>query len=273
MDLLFHILIAVLVFYTILCAGLFFTQRKLLYYPSMNLKDPHHYGLLDVDVVRLETEDDITITAWHIPPKHSHAVTLIYFHGNAGHIGDRAGKLQAFADLGMGVLAVSYRGYGSSGGTPTEEGLYEDARAAIRHLQSLEIPNEQIVLFGESLGSGIAIQMATEFPIFAAVLEAPYTSVANRAQELYPFVPAKLLLQDHFNSEAKIGQVTIPLFFFHGEKDTIMPVAHGKRLFEQANEPKEAIYYPQFGHSDFDSEVIAKDILAFIEKHQEQDKN
>ncbi|MBY0408120.1 MAG: alpha/beta hydrolase, partial [Rickettsiales bacterium] len=194
--------------------------------------------------------------------------TIVYFHGNASHMGNRAGKYQAFADKGFGVLAVSYRGYGKSTGAPTELGLYEDARAALAYVsENLHTPLSQVLIYGESLGSGVAVQMACEHEIGALVLEAAYLSVAQRAAELYPYIPVNWLIKDGFHSIRKIGKVKAPLLLFHGELDETIPFAHGKALFEAAPSVKQSHYFPHVGHNDFDSALISEHVLGFAIAH------
>lgn len=261
-----NIITILLVVYLMLCLTLYVAQRKLLYIPSHDLLTPEHYGIKNIHAITFSTEDGITLTSWFKKPETDEPV-ILYFHGNAGHLGDRSEKYQRFADAGFGLLALSYRGYGTSQGKPSEKGLYHDARAAINYLASQNIPSKQIILYGESLGSGVAVQMATEYDIRAIVLEAPYTSVANRAQELYPYVPAKWLLKDKFNSIKKIKQVNAPLLIFHGKMDNVIPFRHGMTLFDAANTPKEKITFDHTGHTDFDSHTLIKHIGMFLDSH------
>lgn len=222
------------------------------------MEHPAQYGLDGAEVISLRTADDITITAWYVPPPTPDSPVVAYFHGNAGNISGRSEKLALLKAQGLGIMAITYRGYGSSGGSPTEAGLYEDARSAMRYLLEHNIAIDHITLYGESLGSGVAVQMATEFPVHALVLEAPYTSISRRAAERYPYIPVHWLLKDHFNSIAKIRQIHCPLLIFHGEKDETIPVVHGKRLFEAAKEPKTLHLYPEVDHTQFDLPEITR---------------
>lgn len=263
MTLLYSALILVAAIYACINLFLFVYQRNLLYHPVKELAGPHNYGIYEGQLVKLTTEDSIKISAWYVPPKHNEPV-MVYLHGNAGNLGDRAEKLKSFVKHGLGMLAVSYRGYGDSEGSPSEKGLYNDARAAINYLKSQGINTKDTFLYGESLGSGVAIQMATEYELKAIVLEAPYTSIANRAQELYPYVPVKLLLLDKFDSLSKIGRVKEPVLIFHGYLDEVMPIIHGRRMLEAASEPKEARFYENKGHTDFDWNELADQTYRFI---------
>ncbi len=264
---LISLLLAVLAVYLALVGYLFVRQRTLLYYPDTNIESPQQYGLAGF-AEHFVPSDGETIQLWYRQPLKGFPI-IVYFHGNASHLGNRAGIYTALADKGFGVLAVSYRGYGKSTGTPSEEGFYYDARAALRFLtQEKNIPISRVLLFGESLGSGVAVQMAVEYPVAGLILQAPFTSVVTRAAELYFYIPVRLLLQDKFDSLSKIGKVKAPLLLFHGELDTVIPVNHGKTLFEAANQPKQAFFFPHVAHNDFDSSLISAHVLDFAKQYQ-----
>jgi len=260
-------LIKLLVIYTLIALGMYLFQRRLLYLPSDVPQYPTSRTLEQIDHQRLTTEDGEQIIIWSHPAQNSEP-TVVYFHGNAGSVENRIDKYRALTDQGFGLLALSYRGYGGSTGTPTEQGLYTDARTIIQHALAQGIPTHDIVLYGESLGSGVAVQMATEYPVGAVVLEAPYTSVAGRAKELYPWLPVEWLIKDRFDSIKKVAQIEAPVLIFHGEMDTTMPVHHGKTLFEAASEPKKAFFYPEIGHTDFDIPTLAKETAHFVHQYR-----
>ena len=255
--------LAILVYVGIL-VGMALFQRSLMYFPKGAVREPAQYGLPHAEDIRLITDDGIRIQAWYQPATENRP-TLLYFHGNAGHLGERAEKLATFADRGFGFLLVSYRGYGKSEGQPSEQGLYTDGRAGMAYLrESLGLSLADILLYGESLGSGIAVELATAFPVAGLILEAPYTSVENRAAELYPFIPVRWLIKDRFDSIGKIAQVTTPLLLFHGHKDRTMPVRHGRALLAAANDPKCGVFYPKVGHTDFDYTALADELEQFV---------
>jgi fermentation-respiration switch protein FrsA (DUF1100 family) len=247
-------------------AYLYICQRNLLYHPIVEMTAPANYGIEDTKLVKLKTVDNIEIVTWYHAPHHGHPV-MLYLHGNAGNLADRAEKLKVFIGKGMGMLAISWRGFGGSGGHPTEEGLYNDARAAIKYLLDNGVELNDIFLYGESLGSGVAVQMAIEFKVRALVLEAPYDSISGRAAELYPYIPVKLLLKDHFDSIDKIGKVHIPLLIFHGYLDDVMPIAHGRKLMMAANEPKQMRIFEHTKHTDFNFDTISQMTYDFVEKY------
>jgi fermentation-respiration switch protein FrsA (DUF1100 family) len=249
----------------LICVGMFVLQRRLMYHPERGLLAPSEYHLSGVREVTLTSTDGTRIGAW-VRPAAEGFPTVVYFHGNAGNLAFRASKFDAFLHAGLGLVAIEYRGFGKSDGVPSEDGIYDDARAAMRYAHdTLHLAPERIVLYGESLGTGVAVQMATEYKVAALVLEAPYTSVENRAAELYPYLPVRWLLRDKFYSERKIKNVHVPLLILHGEADAVIPVTHGRRLYALANEPKTLIVYPHINHTDFDTLQLTKDLFAFLQ--------
>lgn len=254
----------VITLYSGIIAFMAIFQRKLLYFPDKKIGDPEIYGISGFSEFFIKTEDNITIQAWYKPAKDSKP-TILYFHGNASHMGNRAGIYSAFAGRGFGVLSISYRGYGKSEGSPNEKGLYTDAQAAILFLtKENEISLNNIILYGESLGTGVAVQMAQEHNVKAVILQAPYTSVSGRAAEIYFFMPVRLVMLDHFDSLSKIANIKSPLLILHGELDTTIPIRHGKTLLEAAKTQKEAVFFHDVGHNNFDSAAIAENVMDFI---------
>lgn len=259
-----QIIFAAVTFYVLLALAMYVFQRKLMYFPNKTPSDPAACGLENITVFTTQARDGVTLIGWHTPVPDNFP-TLIYYHGNAANLGWRAAKFKAFTDAGFGLIAISYRGYGGSASTPTEAGLYEDARAALAYAaDTLSIPYDQIILYGESMGTGVAIHMATEYAVKGLVLEAPYISVLQRSKELYPFMPVRLLIKDIYHSESKIAQVKAPLLLLHGEKDRVIPVHHGRKILELANEPKRGVFYPDIGHTNFDAKEIAKELVDFV---------
>lgn len=238
--------------YLALMLLMFLLQRHIIYHPQKGMGKPESYGFIAAKEVEILTKDGERLIGWYAAPT-TKPQTIVYFHGNAGHLGDRAYKLHAFAESGYGVFSVSWRGYGSSTGRPTEVGLMEDARAAIKWLK---LSPENLVLYGESLGSGVAVRMATEFHARLVMLEAAYISVQKRGQELYGWLPVKYLLRDNFDSYHFIDKINAPLVMIHGDKDAVIPLSHGKTLFEKAVQPKKIYIYEGVGHTDFSMEQI-----------------
>jgi uncharacterized protein len=262
------ILTAVVVAYSALIGVLFLAQRSLMYQPSQDLGTPLSVGLSEMTQLTINTSDGLQLTSWYTPAKNNGRV-LIYFHGNAGHIGDRAFKVRPYIDAGYGAMLVGYRGYGGNPGAPTEDGLYLDAIATLQHLTDQDIPPARWVLYGESLGTGVAVEMARRFaiqgtPVNAVVLEAPFTSMADAAADHYPYVPARALVRDKFNSLAKIATIKTSLLVFHGDQDRVVAFAQGKTLFEAARDPKSFRRLDGAHHNDLYDFGAAKVVLEFL---------
>jgi len=254
--------------YVIIVAGLFFGQRSLLYFPDSAQPQLEQSQVQDMTPVTLRTGDGLELTSWYRQAADDKP-TIIYFHGNAGNIGYRDTKVRPYLDAGFGMLLVGYRGYGGNPGKPTEEGFYLDGRAALGLLRSRGILPERTVLYGESLGSGVAVQMAAELaaagtPAAALALESPLNSVADVAQAHYPFVPARLLVRDRFDSQAKIATVGAPLLVIHGEDDAVVPIRFGRKLFDAAVDPKEGKWIAGGNHNDLEDWGLSGLVIDFL---------
>lgn len=222
-------------------------QRYLLYYPNRDLKSPEFYELINFKVKTFQTADGIKITTWYKDPNNKEMPIIVYFHGNAGHLGFRSDRFRKLSDAGFGILALSYRGYGDSEGTPSEEGFYNDARTI---MDSVKEDKHKIIIYGESLGTGVATQMATEYKVSGLVLESPFTSVPDRAQQIYWWIPARFMVKDKFDNLSKIRSINnTPLLIIHGGKDTIVPLEHGKNLYNTAEKPRQFTSDENMGHS------------------------
>lgn len=259
----------VAVVYAVLIGAMFVFQRSLLYHPASSLPTPVESGVPEMRVVTLRTEDGLKLKSWYAPPTRNRPV-IVYFCGNAGHIGYRGFKARALLDAGFGVLLLSYRGFGGNPGEPTESGLFADGGAALSFLESEGIPPAKLVLFGESLGTGVAVhlafQQAQTTPVGAVVLETPYTSIADVAAAHYPFAPARWLLKDKFDAISKIKGISAPLFVFHARDDRVIPIRYGERLFEAASQPKEAEWYDVGGHEGLFDGGAAAQVVEFINR-------
>ena len=188
--------------------------------------------------------------AWHVPPRGDRPVVL-YLHGNGGALSHRAERFRTLTADGTGLVAVDYRGYGGSSGRPTEAGLLVDAETAYG-FAAAHYPAARIALWGESLGTGVAVALAAERPIGRLVLEAPFTSAVDLAARRYPFVPVRWLMKDQFRSDLRIAAVAAPLLVLHGARDTIVPIEYGERLFGLAREPKRFVRFAQGEHEYLD---------------------
>lgn len=253
--------------YVVLIAAMYLGQRKLLYHPDNVLNAPAAHGIAEVVPVRLTSTSGDSVTSWFRAAGTNKPI-IVYFHGNAGHIGDRGSKVRPYLEAGYGMLLVGYRGYGGNPGHPSEQGLYEDASTALDFLKRTGIAPDHWVLYGESLGTAVAVEMAVRYapssPVAAVVLEAPFSSMVDAAKSHYPYVPVNMLLRDRYDSISKIEQINSPLFIFHGDADKTVPQKLGKRLFDAAVEPKQATWIEQAGHNnlyDFDAD---KAVMEFI---------
>jgi fermentation-respiration switch protein FrsA (DUF1100 family) len=232
--------------YGALVVGLFFGQRKILFRCDAAEVDPAMIGL-KAEILRLKTEDGESLLAWRIPPAAGRPV-ILYFHGNAGGLDLRVERFRAMAKAGMGLLAIEYRGYASSTGSPTERGLKLDGEAAYAAAIASGVLPERIVPLGESLGSGIAVALAARHEVGALVLDSPYSSIADVAAATYWFVPVRALLRDPFHNDLLIGSVKAPTLIVHGTKDLVTPLRFGEKLFALANQPKEFWRVEGAGH-------------------------
>lgn len=254
------------VFYVSVLTLLYFFQRSLLYHPSSADVVPSSYGLNTVKLVRVTTEDGLHLAAWYGAAK-GELPTLVYFHGNAGHIGHRSEKIRPYLRVGFGILLLSYRGYGPNAGFPTEPRLYMDGRAALKYLADRGVPILKTVLYGESLGTGVVMELAQGVPFGAVVLEAPFSSVLDVAQHKFPFAPARFMVKDKFDSVAKAKRLRSPILVAHGVHDRIIPIRFGLRLFEVLPEPKVFKSYPAAGHNDLYEHDMPGDVIEFIRRN------
>jgi hypothetical protein len=242
---------------------LYFFQRSFVFEPSGALASPSEHGLDMVEVVTITTADGTRLTGWSAEPQAGRP-SILYFHGNAGNISTRADRFQKIVGSGFGLLAMSYRGYPDSEGSPSEAALFSDA---LEIFDWLAARTETIVIHGESLGTGVATYVATERPAAALVLEAPFTAALDVAQETYPWVPVALLMYDPFISRDRIGRVEEPLLIVHGTKDRVVPTDQGRRLFEAAGEPKQLAIFEGGIHSDLWDRELWPTVLEFLERN------
>jgi uncharacterized protein len=256
--------------YALAMGGLAFFQRDMIYHPSSLRIDPADAGVPEMVQTAIRTHDGFMVTGWYAPPKDRFKPTLVLFHGNAGTVANRAHKARTFMDAGYGVLLAGYRGYGGNPGSPSEEGLYADARAAMGWLISRGVPEGQIVVYGESLGTGVAVQMAVEHPnLVAVILEAPYTRLPDLAPAYLLPGLAEMVMLDRFDNLDKIGHLRQPLLIVHGGQDGVVPVAMGKQLKDRARLGVEGLFFPQAGHNDLWQHGADQKIVAFINRQIE----
>lgn len=236
-------------------ALLYLAQRSLLYFPERRRTLPSAVGLAEAEEVVLDTSDGERVIVWHVPPREGQPV-FVYFHGNGGALPWREERFRALIADGSGLVALSYRGYGGSSGRPTETGIVQDAVAAYAFAVA-RYPAERIVLWGESLGSALAIAVAAEKPVGHLVLEAPFTSAADVGIRYLWFVPVRLLMKDQFRADLCASRVRAPVLIVHGDNDAIVPIALGKRLYGLIQAPKRFVRIAGAGHNDLGVRAVA----------------
>lgn len=237
-------------------------QRRLMYFPDPTHTAPAMAGLPQAQELRLESIDGERLVAWHVPPRGERPV-ILYLHGNAGALNLRAGRFEWMIAEGDGLVALSYRGFGGSTGEPTEQGLINDALAAYDFAVA-RYPARRIVLWGESLGTAVAIALAAAREVGGVILDAPFTSIADVGAAAYPFAPVRWLIKDAFRSDRRIGKVRAPILVLHGERDAIVPIRFGERLYALAGEPKRMVRFPQGGHVDLDDHGAMNEVRNFV---------
>lgn len=229
MNFIFKCLIIFAVIYFAFCALVFFFQRKLIYIPSKDLSNYHILESLGMKEIWINS--GAKINAWFFLTK-SQSEIILYLHGNGGNVSHRAHKFAEIINRGYGLLAIDYRGYGKSSGSPTEWGLYEDAVAALNWLHDKNYNNQQIIIYGESIGTAVAIEVSQERNFNKIILESPLSSLVDVGKEIYPFLPVSFLLKDRYDSLAKLDKVNSPIFIFHGAEDSIIPEQQSYKLYQ-----------------------------------------
>ena len=267
-----QVFIVAAVVYVVVLVLMYVFQRNFLYYPDSNRPIRAESGVADMDEVHFTTADDLDLFAWAQAPRMADKPWVVMFHGNAGTIAERAFKARMLIDAGYGVMLVEYRGYGGNPGEPTEAGLLADARGALAYLGGQGAGGAQLVLYGESLGTGVAVAMAYEAaqagqPVAAVLLEAPFTAAVDVAAGHYPFLPARLMMKDHFDSMPRIQGIQAPLFVAHGALDRTIPQSQGRKLFKAAHEPKVALWLDGAGPGELFSHGLGAALLAFLKKY------
>jgi hypothetical protein len=243
--------------------ALFFAQRSLLFpIPQRVRTAPETAGFPEAEEHALATADGEKVIVWHVPARPDHPVVL-YFHGNGDYLAGFFGRFRDLISNGTGIVALSYRGYAGSSGWPSEAGLLQDAAAAYA-FAAARYNADRIVVWGFSLGTGVAVALAAERPVGRLILEAPYTSIADVAAATFRFVPVRWLIRDSFHSDARIGRVTAPLLIMHGARDSTIPIGLGERLFALSHEPKQFVRFPEGGHDNLGNYGAIETARQFI---------
>ena len=266
MKYLYLSLLSLLAVYLLVLLFIYFTQRNLLYHPGDNnyLDDKIQFSYKEVFI---EVDQDIKLKSWLIEKDLKKYKTLVFFHGNAGNLFNRVHKLNELHKLDINILIISWRGFSGNSGKPTEKNFYQDAQKSIEWLNSKGIESKKIILYGESLGTGVAVELAQKNIFNSIILESPFTSMAKTAKIYYPYLPVNLLLKDKYDSINKIHKITKPILIMHGMKDDLVPYIMSVELFNKANEPKYSFFPKNDNHMmDFNDELLNK-IRLFIKQH------
>jgi len=266
MKYLYFTVSSIIIAYIVVIIFVYFYQRNLLYHPSENnyQNDTIQFNYQEIFI---KVNDEIKLKSWIINKDLKNFKTLVFFHGNAGDLSNRIYKLNELDKLDINILLISWRGFSGNEGYPTEKNLYEDAEAAIKWLNKKKVSNSQIILYGESLGTGVAVEIASKNNFNSIILESPFTSIENSAKIYYPYLPVSFLLKDRYDSISKIKKINSPILIMHGRKDDIVPFFMGKKLFEKANSPKDSYFTDIDDHMmEFNSQLLNK-IKDFITKY------
>ena len=237
-----HILLIFVVIYFFVLISTYFFQRNLLYHPTENNYSGDQLTV-SIEKVKIKTKDNIELMSWYHSKNSNDYKTILFLHGNAGSLENRIHKINHFKDINVNFLLISWRGFSGNEGKPTEKGLYQDARSAVAWLQSKGISENNIIIYGESLGTGVATEIAQNKNFGGVILESPFTSMVDAGKDKYPYLPVRLLLKDKYESDKKIKNINSPILIMHGKVDNIVPFHMGKKMYELANEPK--FFYSQ----------------------------
>ena len=240
----FSIVGFVIIVYLIITFTLYLFQRNLLYHPTVNNFSGEKL-IVPIEKIKILTDDNIELRAWYYEKNINNYKTVLFLHGNAGTLENRIYKINHFKNIDVNFIILAWRGFSKNKGKPTENGLYKDAKSALEWLANKGIKEENIIIYGESLGTGVATEIAQNKNFAGIILESPFTSMVAAAKSKYPIFPVRLLLKDKYESDKKIKNVKSPILIMHGEADSIVPFWMGKKMYELANEPK-YFYFPKY---------------------------
>ena len=242
--------------YLLVTLGLYIFQRNLLYHPAEN----NYSGdklTVNIEKVKITTDDNINLLAWYHKKNIKNYKTILYLHGNAGSLENRIHKINHFNDMNINFLLLAWRGFNGNAGKPTEQGLYQDARSAVKWLINQGAREENIIIYGESLGTGVATEIAQNQNFAGIILESPFTSMVAAGKSKYPIFPIKLLLKDKYENDKKIKNIMSPILVMHGEVDKIVPFWMGEKIFQLANEPKYSYFSKYDDHMmEYDEKLV-----------------
>jgi fermentation-respiration switch protein FrsA (DUF1100 family) len=256
------VLIVLLGGYAGLLTLMYVAQRALMYFPETVRTPPAEAEFAQAEEVMLDSADGVRVIVWHVAPRDERPVWL-YFHGNGGALRYRLDRFRELTAQGDGLVAISYRGYAGSTGKPSEAGLITDAHTAYAFARK-RYPAERIRLWGESLGTGVAVALAAERPVARVVLEAPFLSAVDIAARAYPFVPVRWLMKDQFRSDLRVAKITAPVLILHGDRDQVVPISSGQQLYKLIRSPKRFVRVPGAGHENLSSFGVAEAVQKFL---------
>jgi hypothetical protein len=263
MNKIYYTLIFIFAVYLVITLFLYFSQRKLLYYPTANNYSGDRLVVL-IEKVKIKTKDNIELLSWYHKKNINDYKTILFLHGNAGTLEDRIHKINHFKDIDINFLLLSWRGFSGNNGYPSEKGIYEDARSAVRWLKNKGIVEKNIIIYGESLGTGAAVEIAQNNDFAGVILESPFTSMIDAGKTKYPFFPVRLLLKDKYESDKKIKNIKSPILIMHGEVDRIVPFWMGEKMYKLANEPKYSYFSKYDDHMMEYNEKLLNKLKKFI---------
>ena len=249
-------ILTIFAIYFLVLVFLYFYQRNLLYHPNENNYSEDKISV-DIEKVKIETSDNIELLGWYHEKNLKDYKTLVYFHGNAGSLENRIHKLNHFQDMNINFLIIAWRGFNGNKGKPSERGLYLDGKSTIDWLIKKGVNEENIILYGESLGTGVATHLAQNKNYAGVILETPFTSMIDAAKNFYPYIPINLLLKDKFENFKKVKNINTPILVMHGEVDQIVPFSMGKKIYEIANNPKYSYFTKYDDHMmEYDENLV-----------------
>jgi len=249
-------ILTIFVIYFLVLVFLYFYQRSLLYHPNENNYSGDKISV-DIEKVKIQTSDNIELLGWYHEKNLKDYKTLVYFHGNAGSLENRIHKLNHFQDMNINFLIVAWRGFNGNKGKPSEKGLYVDGKSTIDWLIKKGVDEKNLILYGESLGTGVASHLAQNKNYAGVILETPFTSMIDAAKNFYPYIPVNLLLKDKFENYKKVKNINSPILIMHGEVDQIVPFSMGKKIYELANNPKYSYFTKYDNHMmEYDENLI-----------------
>ena len=249
-------ILIIFVIYFLVLVFLYFYQRSLLYHPNENNYSGDKISV-DIEKVKIQTSDNIELLGWYHEKNLKDYKTLVYFHGNAGSLENRIHKLNHFQDMNINFLIIAWRGFNGNKGKPSEKGLYVDGKSTIDWLIKKGVDEKNLILYGESLGTGVASHLAQNKNYAGIILETPFTSMIDAAKNFYPYIPVNLLLKDKFENYKKVKNINSPILIMHGEVDKIVPFSMGKKIYELANNPKYSYFTKYDNHMmEYDENLI-----------------